>query len=65
MENPNKDLSTELTHTYLLARDDQPLSSTYEGIGRGLWVDWNPIQDDLTPEEVFTNRRVTYLLPGN
>jgi len=61
-ESPGVDLGTELTRTYLKAVGDHPLLSAYELIGRGLWVSWNPIQDDLTPEEVFSDGRVTYQL---
>ncbi|KAI6038756.1 hypothetical protein EDC04DRAFT_2569322 [Pisolithus marmoratus] len=47
-ENLNSDLSSDLTLTYL-----PDGSSTFEHIGRGWWLSWNPIQDNLTPEVVY------------
>lgn len=52
----------ELTRTYLKAVGGHLPLSTRELIRRGWWLSWNPIQDDLTPEEVFSDRRTTYLL---
>lgn len=51
------DLSTELTTTYIEG------ASTHELLGRGWWLRHNPVQDDLTPESVFSSARLTYQLP--
>jgi len=50
------DLSTELTITYIEG------ASTQELIGRGWWLRHNPVQDDLTPKDVFSLARLTYQL---
>lgn len=52
------DLGTELTETYL-----ENGSHAHELIGRGFWIGCNPVEDDLTPETLFSDRRLTYQLP--
>ncbi|KIO24938.1 hypothetical protein M407DRAFT_8674 [Tulasnella calospora MUT 4182] len=51
-------LADELVYTYITGG-----AKTYEEVGRGWWVSHNPVQDALTPETAFTNRRLTHQLP--
>lgn len=56
-ENPGTGLSRELTNTYISSG-----ASTYEPIARGFWISYNPIEDELTPETEFSDRRITQFL---
>ena len=51
-------LCEEIVYTYL-TRGQKIL----ERVGRGWWVSYNPVEDELTPETTFTDRRLTYQLP--
>lgn len=56
-ENPGTSLSEELTFTYIPGG-----ASTHEPIGRGWWLCYNPVEDEHTPETVFSNARLTHHL---
>jgi len=56
-ENPNGALSSGLTVTYAPGN-----FQTYEPVGRGWWLTWNPIEDELAPGTVYSNNRPTYML---
>ncbi|KAL4074253.1 hypothetical protein V8B97DRAFT_1914313 [Scleroderma yunnanense] len=57
-ENPGTAFSEELTKTYI-----QGGASTYEQVGRGWWLLYNPVEDEYTPETVYSCARLTYHLP--
>jgi len=56
--NPGVPLSKELTYTYI-----QGGKSTYEPVGRGMWLSYNPVEDEYTPETIFSEAQLTYQLP--
>lgn len=60
IEDPNMPLSDELVFTYIKGG-----AKTHERIGRGWWVSHDPVEDLLTPETNFTDRRLTYQLPAD
>jgi len=35
--------------------------SAFELIGRGFWLRWNPVEDELTPDHAFANRPPNYM----
>jgi len=57
-ENLGVPLSKELTYTYIRGG-----KSTYEPVGRGMWLSYDPVEDEHTPESIFSDARLTYQLP--
>lgn len=57
IEEKRGSLSSEMTVTYLL--DGR---STLASVGRGWWVSINPVQDEHTPEEMFSNAPPRHML---
>ena len=57
IKDPDTPLADELVYTHL------PGGATYQAVGHGWWVSYNPQQDHLTPETIFTSGRLTHELP--
>ncbi|EWC46697.1 hypothetical protein DRE_04184 [Drechslerella stenobrocha 248] len=58
-ENPGVGLADELTETYIASG-----AHATELVGRGWWFQYNPVQDDLTPETIFSDARLTQQIPS-
>ncbi|KAJ7803328.1 hypothetical protein B0H14DRAFT_2613430 [Mycena olivaceomarginata] len=58
-EDPGKVLADELMYTYLPSG-----KSALVLVGRGWWVSHDPVQDEHTPEMMFSDARPTYKIPA-